>query len=147
MSNNFFFFRKSRRLSDNVETEGPQMTSQYGAYALHVEITKDTCTYARAHTHTHTHTDKYVILDAFLQQQSFAKAPQGYVIRTLSVLLFLNRCKRRKGQLKITWTSFLVSKMPVSGRWRMPKLERCAASLTSYCNTKAPNIRFLYFQF
>jgi hypothetical protein len=34
-----------------VETEGPQMTSQYGAYAFACWISKATCTYAYAHAY------------------------------------------------------------------------------------------------
>jgi hypothetical protein len=50
-----------------VETEGPQMTSQYGAYALHAGLARlralkrmhtptlpDTHMRARMHTHAHT---------------------------------------------------------------------------------------------
>jgi hypothetical protein len=44
-----------------VETEGPQITSQYDAYALRVGLAR---LYARMrlHTRTHAHTDQYVIL-------------------------------------------------------------------------------------
>jgi hypothetical protein len=46
-----------------VETEGPQMTSQYGAYALHAGLAR---LHARMRMHTptrtHAHTDQYVIL-------------------------------------------------------------------------------------
>jgi hypothetical protein len=59
-----------------VETEGPQMTSQYGAYALHAGLAR---LYARMGMHTHTrpsshkhartlkyaHTDQHVTLTAF----------------------------------------------------------------------------------
>ena len=65
-----------------METEKPQMTSQYGAYALCVGLAK---LYARMRKHmptrpdthmhsrtcTHAHTDQYVILIAFPQQQWF----------------------------------------------------------------------------
>ena len=65
-----------------VEPEGPQMTSQYGAYALHAGLAR---LYARMRMHTptrpgthmhartrkHAHTDQYVILIAFPQQQWF----------------------------------------------------------------------------
>jgi hypothetical protein len=63
-----------------VETEGPQMTSQYSAYALHAELAR---LYARMRMHTstrsgthmhartrkHAHTDPYVILIAFQRQK------------------------------------------------------------------------------
>jgi hypothetical protein len=63
---------------DVVETEGPQMTSQYGAYALRAGLAR---LYARMRLHTltrpvthmharmHAHTVQYVILTAFPQQQ------------------------------------------------------------------------------
>jgi hypothetical protein len=65
-----------------VETEGPQITSQYGAYALRAGLAR---LYARMRMHTptrsgthkhprtrkHAHTDQYVILIAFTQQQRF----------------------------------------------------------------------------
>jgi hypothetical protein len=65
-----------------VETEGPQMTSQYGAYAfragsarLHARMRKHTPTRPGTHMHErtrkHAHTDQYVILIAFPQQQWF----------------------------------------------------------------------------
>jgi hypothetical protein len=57
-----------------VEPEGPQTTSQYGAYALHAgkarlhagtHMHTPTLTHARSHTLTHPHTEKNVILIAF----------------------------------------------------------------------------------
>jgi hypothetical protein len=66
---------------DVVTTQGPQMTSQYGAYALragldmHVcactrrRVRVPTCTHAR--TRKHAHTDQYVILLPFSEQQWF----------------------------------------------------------------------------
>ena len=52
-----------------MEPEGPQITSQYGAYALRAGVGKATRTHTTTHpgtrTHAHTHTDKYVILIAF----------------------------------------------------------------------------------
>jgi hypothetical protein len=65
-----------------VETEGPQMTSQHGAYALraglgrlyarmrmHAPTRQGTRMHAR--TRNHTHTDQYVTITAFPQQQWF----------------------------------------------------------------------------
>ena len=82
-----------------LEHVRPQVTTQYDAYALHVDNQGCTrtrmCTHTHTHAHTylgnhtHTHTDKYAILIAFLRQQWFAKAPQCYVVRTLPVLLTL----------------------------------------------------------
>ena len=65
-----------------VETEGSQVTSQYGAHALRSELAR---LHARMRMHTpmrpdthmhtrtrkHTHTDQYLILTAFPQQQWF----------------------------------------------------------------------------
>jgi hypothetical protein len=81
MFNNFFEnFTVYEIMSKNtVETEGPQMTSQYGAYALRAGLAR---LYARTHMHTptrqgthmnartrkHAHTDQYVIINAFPQQ-------------------------------------------------------------------------------
>ena len=76
------------------------MTSQYGAYAFHAEramlhactsprAPAQARTRARTHTHTHTHTHKCVAFIAFPRQKWFATVPQCYVIRTLSVLLYL----------------------------------------------------------
>ena len=78
--------------SNIVETEGPQMTSQYGACALGAGLAR---LYARMHTHTrpgtythacmrkHAHTDQYVILTAFPQQQWFLR-------KRLSVTLYVH---------------------------------------------------------
>ena len=80
MLNNFFFFENRivyEIISKNVrETEGPQITSQYGAYALRAGLAR---LYARMRMHTptrpgthmhartrkHAHTDEYVILTSF----------------------------------------------------------------------------------
>jgi hypothetical protein len=63
-----------------VEPEGPQMTSQYGAYELYAGISKFICIHTHAdahdtghnrghaHTHSHIHTQKYVIVVAFPRQ-------------------------------------------------------------------------------
>jgi hypothetical protein len=71
----------SKNVVDSVE---PQMTSQYGAYALRAGLAR---LYARMSTHTptrsgtqlhartrkHAHTNQYVILTVFPQQQRFRK--------------------------------------------------------------------------
>ena len=65
-----------------VETEKPQMTSQYGAYTLrpglarlYARISMHTPTRPGTHMHArkgkHAHTGQYVILIAFPQQQWF----------------------------------------------------------------------------
>ena len=54
---------------NTVETEKPQMTSQYGLHALHAGLTRPharmrmhtltrSCTHMRAHTHAHAHIDQ-----------------------------------------------------------------------------------------
>ena len=67
-----------------VETEEPQMTSQYGAYALHAGLAR---LYARMRMHTptrpgihmharkrkHAHTDQYVMFIACPRQQWFSE--------------------------------------------------------------------------
>jgi hypothetical protein len=71
-------------MSKNMaETKGPQMTSQYGAYALRAGLARlyahalahaawvTTCTHAW--TRKHAHTDQYVILIALPQQQWFSE--------------------------------------------------------------------------
>jgi hypothetical protein len=71
MSNNFFSFENRtvyKIMSKNVgETEGPQMTSQYGAYALrdgltrlHARMRMHTPTRPGTHMHSRTrmHTDQ-----------------------------------------------------------------------------------------
>ena len=57
-----------------VELEGPQMTSQYGAYGLHAGLARlHAHAYAPGHPHTHvrmrTHTELNVIDIAFPRQQ------------------------------------------------------------------------------
>ena len=63
-----------------METERPQMTSQYGAYALRAAVARlyarmlmHTLTRPRTHMHARTrkyaHTDQYVMPIAFPQQQ------------------------------------------------------------------------------
>jgi hypothetical protein len=77
MFNHFFSENRTvyEMMSKNIaETEGPQITSQYGAYALHaglVRLHARTPPRPRApppHTHTHKHR-KYLLLIAFPQQQ------------------------------------------------------------------------------
>jgi hypothetical protein len=87
MFNNFFFFFENRTVyeimsKNTVETEGPQMTSQYGAYALRAGLARlhaRICTHKptrpgthmHARTRKHAHADQYVTLFAFPQQQWF----------------------------------------------------------------------------
>jgi hypothetical protein len=55
-----------------VEPEGPQVTSQYGTYALHAgqaRVHARTSTRARTRMQARLHTDKYVIFIAFPGQQ------------------------------------------------------------------------------
>jgi hypothetical protein len=60
MFNNFFENHTVYELmsKNEVEIEGPQMTSQYGAYALHAEkanLNSRTPMYTRPGTHMHAH--------------------------------------------------------------------------------------------
>ena len=85
--NNFFFEYGAvyEIMSNNeVGTEGPQMTSQYGAYSLRVELAKlhslirthtptRPGTHTDARTHNHAHTDQYVALITFPPQQWFSE--------------------------------------------------------------------------
>jgi hypothetical protein len=87
-----------------VDTEGPQMTTQYGAYALraglarlHAHMRMHTPTRSVTHMHSRTRkhalTDQYVIFIVFHGMNGFVNAPYCYVIRTLPVLLYLDRFK------------------------------------------------------
>jgi hypothetical protein len=81
-SNNFPKIASFIMSKNIVETEGPQMTSQYGANALRAGLARllarmrmRTPTRPRTHMHArtrkHAHTDQYVILIALPQQQWF----------------------------------------------------------------------------
>ena len=73
-----------------METKGPQMTSQYGAYALRTGLAR---LYARTRMHTprrpvtrthtrtrkHSHTEQYVILIAFPQKKCFRERAYTYI--------------------------------------------------------------------
>ena len=85
MFNNFFSENRTvyEIMSKNiVKTEGPQMTSQYGAYALRAGLARLSArmrmhtatrsgTHVHARTRKHAHTGKYVILMVFPRQQWF----------------------------------------------------------------------------
>ena len=89
-----------------VEIEGPQVTSQYGAYALRAELARlhtrmrlhtptrprpGTHTHARASMHTRARAHRYVTLTAFPHQQWFHKSASVLrFIHTLPVLFFLS---------------------------------------------------------
>jgi hypothetical protein len=70
-----------------VETEGPQMTSQHGAYALHAGLAR---LHAQAHApgcqhaSTHAQTNMYYLLH--FHGNNDRNAPQSYVMHTLPVL-------------------------------------------------------------
>ena len=86
-------------MSKNVlETEGPQMTSQYGAYALRAGLAKlyartRPVTHMHGRTHKHAHTDQYVILIVFPQQQWFRERASlsryTYIACLVSLHVFL----------------------------------------------------------
>ena len=90
-------------MSENiVDTEGPEITSQHGAYALRAGLVR---LYARMRPHTptrsgthmhartgkHAHTGQYVILIAFPQQQRFRQRASvlRYTYLPCPVLVFL----------------------------------------------------------
>ena len=73
MFNNPFFFLENRAvyeiMSKNMlQLEGPQTTSQYGAYALHSGYMRAARVNDRAPGHTHKHMS-FVIFIAFPRQQ------------------------------------------------------------------------------
>ena len=98
------FFRKSHRLSDNVDKcSGNRGATNDVTWRIRVAcwISKATCTYAHAHAHApvypHTRTHAQACTHrpicntfAFHSNNGFVNTPQCYVIRTLSVLLKLN---------------------------------------------------------
>ena len=67
-----------------VETERPQMTSQYGAYALYAGWER-----LHTHGHAHTHTHKYVIFICLHGNSGYMYVPQCYVLRALCALLLI----------------------------------------------------------
>jgi hypothetical protein len=72
---------------NTVETQGPQMTLQYGAYALRAGFAR---VYARMRTHARTSMHTHANMRYFLLLHSnndFVNAPQCYVLHTLPVLL------------------------------------------------------------
>jgi hypothetical protein len=74
---------------NKVEPEEPQITSQYGAYELHVSYASlHTCMRMQTPTRlgTRTRAHKYVIRISFSPQQWFTNTLQYYVMRTLSAL-------------------------------------------------------------
>ena len=78
-------------LKNMMETEGPQMTSQYGAYALRAGLVR---LYARTHARTrnHAHTDQYVILIVFPQQQWFREGASMLRYSYIACLVFVACC-------------------------------------------------------
>jgi hypothetical protein len=92
-----------------VKTEWPQMTSQYGAYALraglarlHVLMRMHTPVRLGTHMHArmrkHAHTGQYVILNAFPQQQRFRKRASMLRYTYIAcIVIFLNSlCIKQK---------------------------------------------------
>ena len=86
---NFFFFRKSCHLWDNVgKIWWSQRDHKWRHNMAHTScmLKKQDYVYTRVRARTHTHTI-YIIFIAFPRQQWFANGAQCYVICTLSVLL------------------------------------------------------------
>ena len=86
---------KTHILCRKMETEGTQMTSQYGAYAFHAGLARLP---ARTHKHTPTRPGTYMHAHArthrpisniyfFSTATMIRESDQYYVIRTLSLLL------------------------------------------------------------
>jgi hypothetical protein len=88
---------------NTVETKGPQMTSQYGAYVLrsglariHARMRMHTSTHSGIHMHAHTrkhaHTDQYVILIAFPQQQWLRERASMLCYTYIACLVYHTTC-------------------------------------------------------
>jgi hypothetical protein len=87
-----------------VETEGPQIKSQYGAHALRAELARlyarmrmhmRPSTHMRARTRKHAHTDQYVILIAFLQQQLFRERASLLRYKYIVCLVYIHDVTQR----------------------------------------------------
>jgi hypothetical protein len=96
-----------------VETEGPQMTSQYGEYALRAGLARlHACrrthtptrpgTHMHARTHKHAYTDRNEILIAFPQQQWFRE--RASLLRyTYIACLFVFQTKKTTRKKGTVW--------------------------------------------
>jgi hypothetical protein len=106
MFNNFFPENRNvyEIMSKNiVETEGPQMTSQHGAYALSAGLARlyalmrmhtstRSGTYMHARMRKHAHTNQYIILIAFPQQQWFCSRASMLRYTYIACLVFFVAC-------------------------------------------------------
>jgi hypothetical protein len=81
------FFRKSCRLRQYVKkiSGARRATKDVTIWRIRVACRISKTTRARTRTHTHTHRNKQYFL-LFHSNNSYANAPQYYVIHTLSVL-------------------------------------------------------------
>jgi hypothetical protein len=89
MFSSFFSIITPFMSKNMVQPEGPQITSQYGAYELH--INKQDYVHARACTCPRSraqHTHQYVILAVFSRQRWIRERTSIYVIPTLTVFFF-----------------------------------------------------------
>jgi hypothetical protein len=99
-----FFFRKSRRLWDNVEKYGTEGDVTDGNVTQRMRIA---CWYRRLQTHTPSM--QYLLL--FYCNSGCTNAPQCYVIRTLSVCLSV-----RLSCVKFVWDFKLYTTLSTSKR-------------------------------
>jgi hypothetical protein len=92
MFSNFFFFRKSCRLWDNVETyRGARgATNDVSIYPIRVVcwISKATCTHTPRHTHARAHT--HIILFHMNTPQCYVILPLPVLLRRITVPVILN---------------------------------------------------------
>ena len=83
-----------------VDTEGPQMTSQYGAYALNAGSARPyelmrmhtptrPGTHMHAHMRKHAHTDQYVTIIAFPQQRWFRERSSMLRYTYIACIVFI----------------------------------------------------------
>ena len=115
-----------------VETEGPQMTSQYGAYTLragvarlHARMRMHKPTRSGTHIHAHTrkcaHTDQHVTLIAFSQQQWLRERASMLRYTYIACLLYIitladNAASKSFSNVNYFTSSFCVNKFVGPGK-------------------------------
>jgi hypothetical protein len=124
-------------MSKNVmETEGPQMTSQYGAYALRAGLP---CTRPRVRVPTSTqapasmHTYKYVILIAFPQQQWFRE--RASLLRNTYIVCLVVSCR--------AWSCRLFGKLALLTVFSRNTLRTKAVNETTDIQVSTPDTSFV----